>query len=310
MDLSVIIPVYNEEESIPSLYRKLKEALGKSAYAYEVIFVDDGSRDQTLSVLKKIRKESANNPPLRIVQLTRNFGQHPALVAGFSVAKGRTLVTIDADLQIDPEHIIPMMDKIAQGFDFVSGIRRGKGDSFWLRRVPSRVLNALIGTVIGKRLLDYGCPLNAMKAEIAEAMRGYGEMQRFLKPLAIRLATRVAEVEVVHSRRTAGRSRYGLLSLVDLFFDFITNFSKQLFQRVAVAGCAVSVLSFLGGIIYLILRFPLGLIQEPYDRLQAIVLIGFLSGIQLLVLGVLGDFVIRIYRQLDFKPIYTIKKIW
>lgn len=310
MDLSVIIPVYNEEESIPPLYRKLKEALGKSAYAYEVIFVDDGSRDQTLRVLKKIREGSANNPPLRIVQLSRNFGQHPALIAGFSVAKGRTLVTIDADLQIDPEHIVPMMDKIAQGFDFVSGIRRGKGDSFWLRRFPSRVLNALIGTVTGKRLLDYGCPLNAMKAEIAEAMRGYGEMQRFLKPLAIRLATRVAEVEVVHSRRTAGRSRYGLLNLVDLFFDFVTNFSRHLFQRVAIAGFVTSGLSFLGGMIYLVLRFPLGLLHAPYDRLQVIILIGLLSGIQILVLGVLGDFVMRIYGQLDAKPLYTIKRIW
>jgi len=310
MDLSVIIPVYNEEESIPPLYRKLKETLSKSAYAYEVIFVDDGSRDQTLSVLKKLREGSANNPPLRIVQLSRNFGQHPALIAGFSVARGRTLVTIDADLQIDPEHIVPMMDKIAQGFDFVSGIRRGKGDSFWLRRVPSRVLNTLIGAVTGKRLHDYGCPLNAMRAEIAEAMPAYGEMQRFLKPLAIRLATKIAEVEVVHSRRTVGRSRYGLLSLVDLFFDFITNFSKQLFQRVAMAGCVISGLSFSGGIIYLILRFPLGLIAEPYDRLQAVLLIGLLSGIQLLVLGILGDFIIRIYRQLDSKPIYTIKRIW
>ena len=310
MDLSVIIPVYNEEESIPPLYRKLKEVLGNSAYAYELIFVDDGSRDQTLRVLKKIREVSADTPPLRIVQLTRNFGQHPALIAGFSVAKGRTLVTIDSDLQIDPEHIIPMMDKISQGFDFVSGIRRGKGDSFWLRRVPSRVLNAIIGTVTGERLLDYGCPLNAMKTEIAEAMREYGQMQRFLKPLAIRLSTRVAEVEVAHIRRAAGRSKYGLLSLVDLFFDFITNFSKQLFQRIAIVACVVSALSFLIGSIYLVLRFPLGLISGPCYRLQVLVLIGFLSGVQFLALGILGDFVIRIHRQLDSKPIFTIKRIW
>lgn len=310
MDLSIIVPVYNEEEGIPALYARLKETLDGSPYEWEVIFVDDGSRDQSLRVLTEIKKGSADNPPVRIVQLTRNFGQHPALIAGFSVARGKTLVTIDADLQIDPEYIIPILDEIDRGADLVSGIRRGRGDSFLFRRAPSRILNTLIGAVTGKRLRDYGCPLNAMNAEIARAMGEYGGMQRFLKPLAVRLARRIAEVEVAHRPRVAGRSRYGLLSLVDLFFDFITNFSRQLFQRVAMAGCLLSGLSFSAGLLYLILRFPLGLLTEPYGRLQVVLLIGLLAGIQLLVLGVLGDFVIRIYRKLDPKPIYTIKKVW
>ena len=214
IDLSIIIPVFNEEESIPGLYRRLKQVL--TDYSFELVFVDDGSEDKTLEVLKRIKEKAAGDPVIRIVQLTRNFGQHPALAAGFSVAGGRILVTIDADLQIDPVHIPAMLDKIAQGHDFVSGIRRGRGDSFFLRRLPSRLLNSLISAVTGKRLKDYGCPLNAMKAEIAETMREYGEMQRFFKPLAVKLAAGTAEVEVIHSRRMAGHSKYGLFDLVDL----------------------------------------------------------------------------------------------
>lgn len=310
MDISVIIPVYNEEESIPALYRRLKDVLAQSGYSYELIFVDDGSRDNSLQRLKEIRQTSANNPPLRIVQLSRNFGQHPALIAGFSVARAGVLVTMDADLQIDPRHIIEMMSKLAEGYDFVSGIRRGKGDSLLWRRFPSRVLGLIIGAVVGKRLRDYGCPLNAMRQEIAKRMQGYGDMQRFFKPLAVTLAGRIAEVEVIHSRRVAGRSKYRPLDLVDLLFDFITNFSKRIFQRVALVGLGLVGISFLVGIIYLLLRWPLGLIQEPFDRLQAIALLGFFFGIHLLVLGVLGDFVIRINRKISPKSIYTIKRIW
>lgn len=309
MDLSIIIPVFNEEESIPNLYRRLKQVLTETGYAFELIFVDDGSEDKTLEVLKRI-KEETGYPAIRIVQLTRNFGQHPALAAGFSVAGGNILATIDADLQIDPVHIPAMLDKIAQGYDFVSGIRRGRGDSFFLRRLPSRLLNSLISAVTGKKLKDYGCPLNAMKAEIAESMREYGEMQRFFKPLAVKLAAGTAEVEVTHSRRTAGHSKYGLLDLVDLFFDFVSNFSRQFFQRVAIAGLGLSGLSSLFGIAYLLLRFCLGVILEPMDRLLAAALIGFIFGMQLLVLGVLGDFVIRIYRKLAPESIYNIKRIW
>lgn len=310
VDLSVIIPVYNEAENLSRLYVRLKEVLAETRYACELIFVDDGSLDNSLEVLRGIKDESANGPAMRIVQLSRNFGQDPALIAGFSAAKGRTLVTIDADLQIDPGHIVPMMDKMAQGFDFVSGIRRGKGDSFWLRRLPSRVLDTVICAVTGKKLRDYGCPLNAMRSEIAKGMQGYGEMQRFFKPLAVRLASRIAEIEVIHGRRRKGRSKYGALDLIDLFFDFVTNFSKQLFQRLAIVGMGLCGFSFVAGMVYLLLRFLFGIIHEPSDRLQVMLLIGLTFGMQLLVLGVLGDFVIRIYGRIESKPIYIIKKIW
>ncbi len=310
MDLSVIIPVYNEEENIPLLYRRLKKVLSGAAYSWELIFVDDGSLDGSLRVLREIKNGSDNPLQLRVVQLSRNFGQHPALVAGFSVARGKVLVTIDADLQIDPKYIVEMMGKMASGFDFVSGVRLKREDSFLLRRFPSRVLNLLIGFITGKKLRDYNCPLNAMRADIALAMQDYGEMQRFYKVLAVRLAARIAEVEVLHDVRRKGQSKYGILDLIDLFFDFVTNFSKQLFQRVALAGFGLCGISVLGGLIYLVLRFFLGLTPETLIRLQALVLMGFTFGMQLLVLGVLGDFVIRIYAKIEPKPIYHIKKIW
>ncbi|RLB76368.1 MAG: glycosyltransferase [Deltaproteobacteria bacterium] len=310
VDLSVIIPLFNEAENLSRLCVRMKEVLAETRYVCELIFVDDGSLDNSLEVLRGIKDESENEPAIRIVQLSRNFGQDPALIAGFSVAKGKTLVTIDADLQIDPDHIVPMMDKMDQGFDFVSGIRRGKGDSFWLRRLPSRVLNTVICAVTGKKLRDYGCPLNAMRSEIAKGMQAYGEMQRFFKPLAVRLASRIAEMEVIYGRREKGRSKYGLWHLIDLFFDFVTNFSKQLFQRLTILGACLCVFSLLSGVAYLVLRFFFSIIPEPFDRLQVVLFIAFTFGMQLLVLGVLGDFVIRIYGKIESGPIYEIKKIW
>jgi len=309
-DLSIIIPVYNEEESIQALYRRIEEALVGCGLSHEIVFVDDGSTDNSLQMLQELQQTASDSANVRIVQLSRNFGQHPALIAGFSAARGPILVTMDADLQIDPEHIVKLMNKMAEGYDFVSGIRVGSGDSFFLRRLPSRVLGYIIGSVAGKKLGDYGCPLNAMRAEIAVKMREYGEMQRFFKPLAIRLSERIAEVEVAYGPRIAGRSKYRFLDLFDLLFDFITNFSKQLFQRVAIAGIGLCGISFLIGMLYLVLRFPLGVIHQPYDRLLVILLLGFFFGIHLLVLGVLGDFIIRIYRKVGAKPLFRIKKIW
>jgi glycosyltransferase involved in cell wall biosynthesis len=308
--LSVIIPLYNEQENIPGLYDRLRSVLDSAGVSYELVLVDDGSRDNSLRLLRDIKQADGEGPPLQIVQLSRNFGQHPALAAGFSVARGRILGTLDADLQIDPVYLLTMMDKMAEGYDFVSGIRQGRGDSWLFRRLPSRILGRVIGAVAGKKLSDYGCPLNVMRREIAQKMQEYGDMQRFFKPLAVRLADRVAEVPVTHTRRRAGRSKYRPLDLVDLLFDFITNFSKQIFQRVALLGLGLSGISFMTGLVYLLLRLLPGLLQEPMERLLAMALIGFFFGVQLLVLGVLGDFVIRINRKLEPKPVYRIKRIW
>lgn len=306
MDISVIVPVYNEEQNLPLLYEALSALFQGAPYSYEVIAVDDGSRDGSLSLLVDLARRDEH---WRIVQLTRNFGQHPALAAGFAASQGDILVTMDADLQIDPSYLPRLIEKIRDGHDFVSGVRKGTGDSYLLRRLPSALVNLLIGRVAGKPLRDFGCPMNAMRRRIAEQLPEYGDMQRFFKPLAVRLADSVAEVEVQHRPRQAGTSKYDFLSLVDLFFDFVTNFSKRLFQRVAIAGLLLFGCATLGGLIYLLLRFGLGLLPTPWNRLQAVLLLALLFGLNLGVLGILGDFVIRTYRKIESKPIYEIKKI-
>lgn len=307
MDLSIIIPIYNEKDNLVELHRRLTDVLADTNYSYELVFVEDGSNDGSLLVLLSMAKV---DPSVRIVQLSRNYGQHPAIAAGFSVAKGNVLVTIDADLQIDPEFILPLVEKIHAGHDFVSGVRKGIGDSLLRRRLPSYILNKIICVAIGKRLRDYACPLNAMMAKIALAMAEYGDMQRFYKPLAVKLATDITEVEIKHGSRRAGHSKYQPLKLIDLVFDFVTNFSRQLFQRVAMAGLGLGGVSFAAGIFYLISRFFTGLLPEPSNRVQFIIFMGLMFGMQLVILGVLGDFVIRIYRKTESKPLYTIKEIF
>ena len=309
MDLSIIIPVFNEKENIADTHSRLTQVLSRADCSYELIFVDDGSQDGSLEELKSIR---SGDDCCRIVQLSRNFGQHPALAAGFSAACGKILVTIDADLQIDPEHIIPLTQMIAQGYDFVGGIRVGNGDSFFKRRLPSRITNAIIGRAVGRRMKDYGCPLNAMTAQVAKKMHDYGDMQRFFKPLAVTLceSERVGEIEVAYQHRNGGSSKYNFLRLVDLFFDFVTNFSKQIFQKVALAGLGLAGISFFSGTLYLLMRFVVGWLHEPYDRLLVLILLGLIFGMNLLVLGILGDFIIRIFKKIDQAPLYKIEKIW
>jgi len=306
MDLALVIPIYNEEENIPYLYDAIEAALEGAGTSYEVVAVDDGSSDRGLEQLLQLAER---DPRWRIVQLARNFGQHPALAAGLAAAHGDILVTLDADLQIEPRQVLALVEKIREGHDFVGGVRIGSGDSLLLRRLPSALLNLLIGRVAGRRLRDFGCPMNAMRRELAEQLPHYGDMQRFFKPLAVRLAASVAEVEVAYRPRRAGSSKYDFLSLVDLFFDFVSNFSRRLFQRVAVVGLLLFGAGMLGGMAYLLLRFAFALLPTPWDRLQALLLLALLFGLNLTVLGILGDFVIRIYRKIDSKPLYQIKTI-
>lgn len=309
VELSVVIPLFNEAENLPSLAQALFSALSRFTRRWEVIFVDDGSMDGTWEGLLDIKAASPHPEGVTLVRLSRNFGQHPALAAGMTQARGDMLVTMDGDLQCDPQDIAGLLRPLREGCDFVSGVRRGRRESWWLRRLPSRMAGAIMGRVTGRRLRDYGCPLNALKAELARAMGREGEKQRFFKALAVMLAARVAEVEVTHRPRLSGRSRYGTEALLDLFFDFVTHFARHLFQKVALAGMGLFGLSLLLGALYLLLRFPLGILDEPFDRLQALLLIGLLSGIQLLVLGVLGEFVVRIHRRLPPRPLYEIAEV-
>lgn len=309
LDLSIVVPVYNEEENIPLLYKRIEEVFQKTSYRYELIFVDDGSKDQTLRILKEIKaQQKSAYSSIKIIQLARNFGQHAALAAGFDHAAGNIVVTLDADLQMDPGHILDLIAKLKEGYDFVGGVRRHRKDSFLTRRLPSHVMNLLIGMVVGKRLKDYGCPLNAMKLEIAKEMQQYGEMRKFFKPLAIKLAQGVAEVDIPHNPRLAGHSKYRFINLVDMLFDFIVNFSKQLFQRITIVGLVLVGLNTMVAGVYVGLRI-LDFIQVM-ERLQWVVFVGSIFGVQLVVLGILGEFIVRMYRKIAKGPIYEIRHIW
>ncbi|PIP47104.1 MAG: hypothetical protein COZ70_11025 [Deltaproteobacteria bacterium CG_4_8_14_3_um_filter_51_11] len=310
MDISIVIPVFNEENNLERVYERLLQVFSESPLHCELVFVDDGSTDGSLGVLKRIKETCGDAFQIKVVELSRNFGQHPAIIAGFSEAEGRLIATMDADLQIDPTYLLPMIEKIGEQHDMVSGIRIGRSDSFLLRRLPSRVLNLLIGRTVSKRLKDFGCPLNVFKKEIVQSMADYGEMRRFYKALAAMLARSVAEVEVRCEPRQNGRSKYNLISLIDLFFEFVTNFSRHLFQRVVLVGLILGSVSFLVGVLYMALRFPFKIIPEPMDRLQAVIAVGFTFGMELLILGVLGDFVVKIYRKVDSRPLFTVKKVW
>ncbi len=303
--LSIVIPVFNEQESLPRLYARLRELNLRWHYSWELLFVDDGSGDDSLRILKELKERDEH---IKIVELDRNYGQHAALAAGFAAASGEIIITLDADLQTDPLAIPEFIRLIESGHDFVSGIRRGSADSWIKRRLPSKLLNYLIGKVTGKPLADYGCPMNAMRSEIARALPRYGYMQRFFKPLAVRLAQNIGETEVAHQPRVAGESKYDFMALVDLFFDFVTNFSKQLFQRLALLGFFFTGVSSVAAAAYLSLRI-LGLIQAM-ERLIWAVFLSFTFGFNLIILGVLGDFVIRTYRKLEGKPLYEIRNIW
>ena len=306
IQLSIIIPIHNEETIIPLLWDRLQAVLPRSFRSYEIIAVDDGSQDQSLTVLQNFLCSTSH---LKIVELDKNYGQHPALCAGFSVARGQYLVTMDADLQVDPEEIPRIVEPLRQGADFVSGIRQGIGDSVFKRRLPSKIVSRALQYITGKRLMDFGCPFNAFHKRVVDRFPEYGSMQRFLKPLAVRVAQHIAEVRVGFQPRVCGHSKYSLLSLVDLFFDFVTNFSKHLFQRLIIIGFVFFLSSMAITCAYLLCRFALCII-DPMPRLLAFCIILMIFSTQLSVLGILGEFVIRIYRNMQSRPLFTIRKIW
>ncbi len=207
LDISVIIPIFNEEGNIESLYRGLKSTLEELKKDYEIIFIDDGSSDRSFEVLDKISKGDAK---VRVIGFKRNFGQTAAIAAGFDYAKGEILITMDGDLQNDPQDIPQLLKKIETGYDIVSGWRKKRKDSLLTRRVPSKIANWIISTLTGVKLKDYGCTLKAYRREIVKHINLYGEMHRFIPALASWAGAQVAEIEVNHRPRKHGSSKYGI----------------------------------------------------------------------------------------------------
>ena len=301
--LSVVIPVYDEVRSLGDLYDRLNQTLKETRQSYEIIFVDDGSRDRSMDVLRALH---AQDRAVRVVRFNRNYGQHAAVLAGMARARGDVVVTLDADLQNPPEEIPRLLGGLGDGVDVVGGWRSQRRD-WWLRRAASWAVNRLTSAVVGVRMRDYGCMLRAYRRAVVDQILVCQETSQFIPALANTFATSVAEVPVAHDRREHGRSRYGLFRLLRLNFDLLTGFSLLPIQVVSLTGIVVAVLG-LGFAIFLGLRrLVLGPEVEGVFTLFAILF--FFVGLQILALGLIGEYVGRIYQEVRRRPRYVISEV-
>lgn len=317
VDLSVIIPVFNEVDNVSLLCEKLQLALDRLKRSYEVILVDDGSRDGTWEKLKEL---SVKYPHIRLIRFRRNFGQTAAMSAGMNHARGNVIVTMDADLQNDPDDIAMLLERTDRGVDVVSGWRRKRHDKFFTRRLPSMIANAMISGVTGVRLHDFGCSLKAYRRELMENVNLYGDMHRFIPALASWAGCTVEEVEVRHHPRRFGQSKYGLSRVVKVVLDlmtvtFLLRYGRspiQIFGKIGLFLGLPGLLLLLGMVLANIssnlfgTEFAAGLLKRPFWVMTSFMLIFF--GIQFICMGILAEIQIRTYHESQGKPIYVIKE--
>ena len=309
MDITVVVPVLDEEESLPILHESLTQALVGGGFAYEIIVIDDGSVDRSLEVLRELQ---AKDPNLRVVSFRRNYGQTAAMAAGFDRARGDIVITIDADLQNDPADIPALVTKLQEGYDVVSGWRVDRQDRFLDRRLPSIVANRFIAWATGVRIHDYGCTLKAYRRDVLADVHLYGELHRFLPALAHAAGARIAEIPVGHHRRRFGRTKYGLSRTLKVILDllavrFLMSYSTRpihifglLGTLWAVAGSAI--LAYLG-VVRVFLGQPIG--DRPLTLLGILL---FVVGVQFITSGLLAELVTRTYYESQGKPIYTVRE--
>ena len=317
-EISVTVPIYNEEENIELFCGQMHEALSALGRSYEIILVDDGSTDRSWPVMLDMARKY---PGIRLLRFGRNFGQTAAMSAGFRESKGKIVVTADADLQNDPADIPKLLAKIDEGFDVVSGWRRHRQDPFLSRRLPSIMANALISKITGVHLHDYGCTLKAYRRDVVKNVNLYGELHRFIPALARWVGGSVAEVEVGHHPRRFGKSKYGMSRTVRVVLDLITvkflmDYSKgpiQMFGKIgllfAVPGAVALLALVVGNILYWtagILPVAVELAKRPFWIVTPFMLIIF--GTQFISIGLLAEILIRIYHESQDKPIYVIKE--
>lgn len=302
--VSVIVPVYNEEVGLPALFARLYPALDGMGVTYEVVFVNDGSRDRSAALL---REQYQQRPDVtRVILFAANFGQHMAIMAGFEHCRGSIVVTLDADLQNPPEEIPRLVAKMEEGYDYVGTIRRQRQDSFF-RRSASRALNWARERSTRIRMTDQGCMLRAYSRSIVDAINSCREVSTFIPALAYTFARCPVEIEVGHEERAAGVSKYSLYALVRLNFDLMTGFSLLPLHLVSMGGIALSIASGLFVVFLAIRRIILGPEAEGLFTLFGIAF--FLLGILLFAVGLLGEYVGRIYQQVRHRPRYLVEAV-
>ena len=308
--VSIVVPIYNEVESLPKLVEGIKSSLSTTNLTYELICVDDGSQDGSTDLLKQL---AASNPVLRAVILRRNYGQTAAMSAGFNHARGEVIVTLDGDLQNDPADIPMLLDKLAEGYDVVSGWRKNRQDAALTRLLPSKIANGLIGEMTGVKLHDYGCSLKAYRAEVAADLKLYGELHRFLPALAAIEGARITEMPVRHHARQFGRSKYGLDRTIRVVMDLLTiSFIKKFLTRpmhvFGLLGLFSLMIGLLSGLYLTFLKYALG--QSIGDRpLLILAVLLTLTGIQLFCFGLLAEVLMRTYHESQNRPIYRVREV-
>ncbi len=304
IQLSVIIPVYNEEEGLEALFSRLYPALDRLGITYEILFINDGSRDRSAAILREQFQKRLD--VTRVILFKGNFGQHMAIMAGFEHALGQRMVTLDADLQNPPEDIGNLLAKMDEGHDYVGSIRRQRNDSWW-RHVASRAMNGLRERITRIKITDQGCMLRAYDRGVIDAINSCKEVNTFIPALAYSFARNPAEVVVGHEERAAGESKYSLYSLIRLNFDLMTGFSVVPLQMFSMLGIAISLLSAFFVVFLLVRRLIVGPEAEGLFTLFAIAF--FLIGITLFGIGLLGEYVGRIYQQVRHRPRYLVEAI-
>lgn len=311
LDLSIVVPIYNEAESVKTLIQAIADAVAPTRLEYEIICVDDGSKDGTTKILTDLARKRAD---LKAVILRRNYGQTAAMAAGFESAAAKVIITLDGDLQNDPADIPMLLDKLDEGYDLVSGWRKNRQDAALTRLLPSKIANIIIAKVTGVKLHDYGCSLKAYRAELIADMNLYGELHRFLPALAYIEGARIAEVPVRHHPRKFGQSKYGLGRTIRVVMDLMTVFfmKKFLTRPMHVFG--------LGGVISLATGIAMGVYltmikfffdQNIGDRpLLILAVLLILTGVQLFCFGLVTELLMRTYHESQRRPIYRIRNIF
>jgi glycosyltransferase involved in cell wall biosynthesis len=307
-DISVFLPVYNEEPNLRPLHAKLDDALRQLGRTAEIIYVDDGSTDGSLEILRGLARI---DPRVRVVALRRNYGQTAAMAAGIDAATGRVLIPMDADLQNDPADIVRLLNKLDEGYDVVSGWRKNRQDTLITRKIPSMIANRIISWIGGVPLHDYGCSLKAYRRESLEDVRLYGEMHRFIPIYASWAGARVTEIPVEHHPRTMGKSKYGLSRTLKVVFDlmtikFMASYQTKPIYVFGTFGLIAIALSVIAGLWAIILKIFEG-VSFILTPLPVIAVVMLAIGVQFLMMGLLAEMLVRTYHESQAKRIYAVR---
>jgi len=303
--ISVVIPVYNEEKNLDALIGRLRPVMQSMGKPYEIILIDDGSRDESLAILKGFARE----PDIRVVELTRNYGQHAAIMSGFSIVRGEIVVTLDADLQNPPEEIPRLITEMeAGGYDVVGTIRKQRHDSMF-RLGASRLINIVARRITGVHMTDWGCMLRAYRRPVVDRMIECREHATFIPALATVFAKRVTEIEVAHEERHGGKSNYPLTKLINLQFDLVASFSDFPMKMLMYGGIFLSILGICFGVFLAVARLVYGAAWAAQGVFTLFAILFVFVGLQFFALGVIGEYIGRIYREVRKRPEYVVAQI-